>query len=115
MLRVNDLTYRIGDRLILDAASFAIPEGARVGLVGRNGAGKTTLFRAILGELQTDARSISLPKGMRIGAVAQEAPAGPETLHEVVLAADTERSRLMAEAEAADGLRRAEIETRLVE
>ncbi len=115
MLRVNDLTYRIGDRLILDAASFAIPEGARVGLVGRNGAGKTTLFRAILGELQTDARSISLPKGMRIGAVAQEAPAGPETLHEVVLAADTERSRLMAEAEAADGLRRAEIETRLVD
>ncbi len=44
MLRVNDLTYRIGDRLILDAADFAIPDGARVGLVGRNGAGKTTLF-----------------------------------------------------------------------
>ena len=49
MLRVNDLTYRIGDRVILDGASFTIPEGARVGLVGRNGAGKTTLFRAILG------------------------------------------------------------------
>ncbi len=115
MLRVNDLTYRIGDRLILDAASFTIPEGARVGLVGRNGAGKTTLFKAILGDLSVDAKSISLPKGMRIGAVAQEAPAGPETLHAVVLAADTERARLMAEAEHADGLRRAEIETRLVD
>ncbi len=115
MLRVNDLTYRIGDRLILDAASFTIPEGARVGLVGRNGAGKTTLFKAILGDLSIDAKSVSLPKGMRIGAVAQEAPAGPETLHSVVLAADTERARLMEEAEQADGLRRAEIETRLVD
>ncbi|GLS60641.1 ABC-F family ATP-binding cassette domain-containing protein [Methylobacterium haplocladii] len=115
MLRVNDLSYRIGERLILDAATFAIPDGARVGLVGRNGAGKTTLFRAILGELPVDGKSVSMPKGMRIGAVAQEAPAGPETLHAVVLAADTERSRLMAEAEGADGIRRAEIETRLVD
>ncbi|MBE7201215.1 MAG: ABC-F family ATP-binding cassette domain-containing protein, partial [Parafilimonas terrae] len=87
MLRVNDLTYRIGDRLILDGASFIIPEGARVGLVGRNGAGKTTLFKAILGDLPVDAKAVSLPKGMRIGAVAQEAPAGPESLHSVVLAA----------------------------
>ncbi|CAO4152713.1 MULTISPECIES: ABC-F family ATP-binding cassette domain-containing protein [Methylorubrum] len=115
MLRVNDLTYRIGERVILDSATFAIPDRARVGLVGRNGAGKTTLFRAILGDLPTDAGAVSIPKGMRIGAVAQEAPAGPETLHEVVLAADLERARLMREAEGADGLRRAEIETRLVD
>ncbi|MFD0936970.1 ATP-binding cassette domain-containing protein, partial [Methylobacterium trifolii] len=99
MLRVNDLTYRLGERLILDSASFAIPDGARVGLVGRNGAGKTTLFKAILGELATDPKSVSMPRGMRIGAVAQEAPAGPETLHAVVLAADLERARLMDEAE----------------
>ena len=115
MLRVNDLTYRIGERLILDGASFSIPDRARVGLVGRNGAGKTTLFRAILGELPTEGGTVSMPRGMRIGAVAQEAPAGPETLHAVVLAADVERARLMAEAETADGLRRAEIETRLVD
>ncbi len=115
MLRVNDLTYRIGERVILDGATFAIPDRARVGMVGRNGAGKTTLFRAILGELPTDAGAVSVPKGMRIGAVAQEAPAGPETLHEVVLAADLERARLLREAEDADGLRRAEIETRLVD
>uniref|UniRef100_UPI0035CB69FA ABC-F family ATP-binding cassette domain-containing protein n=1 Tax=uncultured Methylobacterium sp. TaxID=157278 RepID=UPI0035CB69FA len=115
MLRVNDLTLRIGERLILDGASFSIPDRARVGLVGRNGAGKTTLFKAILGEWPVDASAVSMPKGLRIGAVAQEAPAGPETLHAVVLAADTERARLMAEAESADGLRRAEIETRLVD
>src|ERR687897_1326358 len=115
MLHVNDLTYRIGDRLILDHASFNLPDGAKVGLVGRNGAGKTTLFKIIQGDLATESGSVTLPRGMKIGAVAQEAPGGPETLIEVVLAADKERAALLAEAEMADGLRRAEIEMRLTD
>jgi ATP-binding cassette subfamily F protein 3 len=41
MLHINDLTYRIEGRLILDAASAGIPTGHKVGLVGRNGTGKT--------------------------------------------------------------------------
>src|SRR5436190_17275073 len=115
MLHVNELTYRIGERLLLDHASFAVPDGARVGIVGRNGSGKTTLFRIIRGEIAAEGGSVSLPRGVRIGAVAQEAPDGPEPLIEVVLAADTERTALMAEAEQAEGVRRAEIETRLVD
>jgi len=115
MLHVNELTYRIGERVILDRASFALPEGGKVGLVGRNGAGKTTLFRIIQGEIGAETGTVGLPRGWRIGTVAQEAPSGPETLLEVVLAADHERTALMKEAEAADGLRRAEIETRLVD
>ena len=115
MLHANDLTYRIGDRLILDRASFNLPAGSKVGLVGRNGAGKTTLFRIILGEISSESGGISLPRNVKIGAVAQEAPGGPETLIQVVLAADTERTRLLAEAETADGFRRAEIETRLTD
>src|SRR3954464_13349932 len=78
MLHVNGLTYRIGDRLLLDRASFAVPDGARVGLVGRNGAGKTTLFRIILGDVAPEGGGVSLPRLARIGSVAQEAPAGPE-------------------------------------
>src|SRR5918998_1977272 len=115
MLHANDLTYRIGDRLILDSASFNLPTGAKVGLVGRNGAGKTTLFKIIQGDLATESGAVTLPRGMKIGAVAQEAPGGPETLVEVVLAADKERAALLAEAETADGFRRAEIETRLTD
>ncbi|MBV9078685.1 MAG: ABC-F family ATP-binding cassette domain-containing protein [Methylobacteriaceae bacterium] len=115
MLHISELTYRIGDRLILDRASAALPARARVGLVGRNGAGKTTLFRIVQGEIASEGGEVSLPRGTRIGAVAQEAPGGPETLLEVVLSADKERASLMAEAEWADGLRRAEIETRLVD
>ena len=115
MLHVHDLTYRIGDRLILDGASAALPPRSKVGLVGRNGAGKSTLFRLVEGEISAERGGVSLPRNVRIGAVAQEAPGGPETLVEVVLAADRERAALMAEAEGADGMRRAEIETRLAD
>jgi ATP-binding cassette subfamily F protein 3 len=113
MLTVQDLTYRIGDRILLDHASFSIPSGARVGLVGRNGAGKSTLFGLIRGDLVPESGEIGMPRQARIGSVAQEAPGGPETLIEVVLAADTERTALMAAAETAEGFERAEIETRL--
>lgn len=115
MLHANDLTYRIAGRLILDQASFALPPGGKIGLVGRNGAGKTTLFRIIQGDASPEGGEIGLPRGVRVGAVAQEAPGGPETLIEVVLAADKERTALLAEAETADGFRRAEIETRLTD
>src|SRR4051812_3653832 len=115
MLHVGDLTYRIGERVLFDRASFVIPDGGRVGLVGHNGSGKTTLFRIIQGEIAPESGATTLPRGVRIGAVAQEAPGGPEPLIEIVLAADTERTALLAEAEHADGLRRAEIETRLVD
>jgi ATP-binding cassette subfamily F protein 3 len=115
MLHVSNLTYRLGERLLFDGASFALPAGARVGLVGRNGTGKTTLFRIIEGAIAPENGEVGLPRGARLGGVAQEAPGGPESLVEVVLAADRERAALLAEAEAADGLRRAEIETRLAD
>ena len=96
MLHINDLTYRVGARLLIDHATVAIPTGAKAGLVGRNGAGKTTLFRLIAGELGSETGSISRPKNSRIGQVAQEAPGGPETLLEVVMSADLERAALLA-------------------
>src|SRR4051812_46747496 len=57
-----------------------------------------------------------MPSRARIGRLAQEAPSGPERLIEVVLAADTERTQLLAEAETAtDPHRIAEIQTRLAD
>jgi len=99
MLVIDKLTVRIAGRDILKGASASVPAGRRVGLVGRNGAGKTTLLRAILGQLAPDLGGISTPKDWRIGALAQEAPTGPASLIDTVLAADTERSALLARAE----------------
>src|SRR5271167_4189465 len=116
MLHINALTYRLGERLLIDGATVALPSGARVGLVGRNGAGKTTLFRLIRGDLSPESGAISAPKGARLGSVEQEAPGGAETLIDFVLAADVERAALIAEAESAsDPERIADIQTRLVD
>ncbi|TYC63335.1 ATP-binding cassette domain-containing protein [Rhodobacterales bacterium] len=116
MLQISDLTYRIGDRLLIDKANVTLPGKAKTGLVGRNGAGKSTLFKIITGELSTETGFVQIPKRARIGQVAQEAPGTEDSLMEVVLAADTERSTLLAEAETeTDPHRIADIHTRLAD
>ena len=116
MLVIDDISLRVAGRLLLDGASARIPDGARVGLIGRNGIGKTTLFRAITHDIPLEHGSIALPARARIARLSQEAPAGPESLIDVVLAADTERAALLAEAESArDPHRIAEIQTRLAD
>ncbi len=116
MLHINDLTYRIEGKIILDSATAAIPPGHKVGLVGRNGAGKTTLLRLLKGEIHPDDGSVSTPRNVRIGHVAQEAPGGDATLIEWVLAADIERASLLDEAEVAtDPHRIADIQLRLTD
>ncbi len=114
MLHINDLSFRIEGRPLFEHATVAIPEGHKVGFVGRNGAGKTTLLRLIAGELHPDDGSIGFPKNARLAHISQEAPGGPETLLETVLAAHTELAALTAEAESAhDPHRISEIHTRL--
>ncbi len=116
MLHINDLTYRIEGRTLFDQATVAVPAGSRAGLVGRNGTGKSTLIRLILGEIAPESGSITIRKGARVGTVAQEAPDGEESLLEVVLAADTERTRLLREAEETDDPARiGEIHARLAD
>ena len=116
MLQIIDLTLRIAGRPLLEGASVTLPAGTKAGFVGRNGAGKTTLFRAIAGDISPDAGTVALPRNTRIGRVEQEAPSGPRTLLETVLAGDTERSELLTEAETAtDPNRIAEIHMRLAD
>ncbi|WP_170557725.1 ABC-F family ATP-binding cassette domain-containing protein [Ruegeria atlantica] len=116
MLRIEDITYAVEGRPLFDGASATIPDGHKVGLVGRNGTGKTTLFRLIRGELALESGNITVPKRARIGGVAQEVPSSDVSLINTVLAADTERSALMAEADSAtDPSRIAEIQTRLAD
>jgi len=99
VLIVDNVTFRIGDRLILDGANAAISDGRKVGLVGRNGAGKTTLLKLILGERDCETGHVEYSRSWRVGAVAQEAPSGPLSLIDTVLSADKERAQLLAAAE----------------
>ncbi len=116
MLHINDLTYRLGPRILFDHASVALPSSARIGFVGRNGTGKTTLFRMIADELHPEGGTLTLPRNVRLGRVEQEAPGGPTKMVDFVLTADVERASLMAEADTAtDPNRIADIQTRLVD
>jgi ATP-binding cassette subfamily F protein 3 len=116
MLIIDGVVYRIGKHRLLDQASAQIPDGAKVGLVGRNGAGKSTLLDLVRGVRQPDDGTIELSPDCRIGFLAQAAPVGTATAHATVLAADRERANLLAERDARPGpLRAAAIEMRLVE
>lgn len=116
MLKINDISYSVEGRLLLENATAIIPAGHKVGVVGRNGTGKTTLFRLIRGELGLEGGSITLPRQARIGGVAQEVPGNEVSLLDTVLAADLERAALMKEAErATDAARISDIQTRLAD
>ncbi|WP_288939473.1 ABC-F family ATP-binding cassette domain-containing protein [uncultured Roseovarius sp.] len=116
MLRINDISYSVAGRPLIEHASATIPDGHKVGIVGRNGTGKTTLFRLIRGELALETGDITLPSRARIGGVAQEVPGNEVSLIDTVLAADTERAALLTEADTAtDPTRIADIQTRLAD
>jgi ABC-type Mn2+/Zn2+ transport system ATPase subunit len=56
----RDLAVGYDGSPAIQAVSFAIEPGERVGLLGPNGGGKTTLFRALLGQLAPLAGALSL-------------------------------------------------------
>ncbi|WP_126174018.1 ABC-F family ATP-binding cassette domain-containing protein [Altericroceibacterium xinjiangense] len=115
MLNLTDITVRLGGRTIIDSATAKLPPRGRIGLVGRNGAGKTTLVRVITGLIEPDTGSITMPRGTTLGYLAQEAPTGEATPFETVLAADVERTALMAESETCeDPDRMADVYERLI-
>ncbi len=99
MLTVQNLTYRISGRLILENAGCTVQAGQRVGVVGANGAGKSTLFKLITGELHADDGQITLSDRNTLGYVRQDVGDMEKPLLDVVLAADTERDALMKAVE----------------
>jgi ATP-binding cassette subfamily F protein 3 len=99
VLNIDNVSYSIAGRNLLDRASLMVDPGRRIGLIGRNGAGKSTLLKLIAGELQADGGAIRLGARARLGYVAQEAPGGETTPLEVVLRADVERTALLTAAE----------------
>lgn len=46
-LRIQNLTYKMGERTILDHVSVDVPQGSCVMITGHNGSGKSTLLKLI--------------------------------------------------------------------
>jgi ATP-binding cassette subfamily F protein 3 len=72
MLSISNLSYFIGERVLLDSAQLYIKPKEKIGLVGLNGAGKTTLLRIINGELTPDHGEVSRSNDCSIGYLNQD-------------------------------------------
>ena len=101
MLRINNLTYRIGERVLLNEANATVNAGSKTAILGRNGAGKTTLFKLIMGDLVSDEGSIDYPSSWKVSMTSQEAPSGKENLINKVMSADRKLLDLLRESETA--------------
>ena len=116
MINFKDISFSIGGVSLFENTSAFVPTGHKVGIVGRNGTGKTTLFKLILKELTLDSGIIEIPRNFKVGSVAQEAPSSEETLLDTVLSADTERTKLLKDAETeTDPIKIANIHIRLAD
>lgn len=113
MIDINDITVRIGSKVLLDHASAHIADGWRVGLVGANGCGKSTLFRVLQGGLETESGDVFFPSGYKVVFVEQELQGLEMSILEFILAQDKERAELMSRLENASELELAEIHERL--
>jgi len=72
ILNATDVTVRYNDRAVLDAATLAIDEGQRIGLVGRNGCGKTTFLKLLAGLQAPDGGDVTRRRDLLVSYLAQD-------------------------------------------
>jgi ATP-binding cassette subfamily F protein 3 len=72
IVKLCDVEYSIGERVLLSDANACLNRHDRVGLVGANGSGKTTLLRMIMGDVVPGKGSIERRRDATIGYLPQE-------------------------------------------
>jgi ATP-binding cassette, subfamily F, member 3 len=75
LIQFKNLSLTRGIKVLLQAATFQLHPGHKVGLIGANGAGKSSLFALLRGELQHESGDLEMPPNWVIAHVAQETPA----------------------------------------
>ena len=91
-ISLDNLVISNGGTPLIEDCSLTLAHGRRYGLIGRNGAGKTTLLRAI-----AERRVAGLSPRTQVLHVAQEVTGDDTPVLAAVLAADGERTALLAE------------------
>ncbi|NSX56293.1 energy-dependent translational throttle protein EttA [Parasulfitobacter algicola] len=71
VIEVENLKKAMGDKLLIENLSFALPPGGIVGVIGPNGAGKTTLFRMLTGQEQPDEGTVTYGDTVQLAYVDQ--------------------------------------------
>ena len=71
VIEVEGLKKAMGDKLLVEDLSFALPPGGIVGVIGPNGAGKSTLFKMLTGQEQPDAGTVTYGDTVQLSYVDQ--------------------------------------------
>lgn len=67
LVEARSVSYRFGERQILESVDLSVRAGEIVTLIGTNGAGKSTLIRILLGLLPATGGEVIRAPGLRIG------------------------------------------------
>ncbi|MDR1401448.1 MAG: ABC-F family ATP-binding cassette domain-containing protein [Puniceicoccales bacterium] len=94
MIDIENLTHRVGGRILFENATLHLPSQGKVGIVGPNGCGKTTLFRLVLGQEKIDSGEIYVKNGMRLVCIKQEIENGEISLLDSLINTDLELIQL---------------------
>ena len=71
VIEVDGLKKAMGDKLLVEGLSFALPPGGIVGVIGPNGAGKSTLFKMLTGQEKPDEGSVTYGDTVQLSYVDQ--------------------------------------------
>ncbi|MCW1956463.1 energy-dependent translational throttle protein EttA [uncultured Lentibacter sp.] len=71
VIEVEGLKKAMGDKLLVEGLSFALPPGGIVGVIGPNGAGKSTLFKMLTGQEQPDEGTVTYGDTVQLSYVDQ--------------------------------------------
>jgi len=71
VIEVENLRKHMGDKLLIEDLSFALPPGGIVGVIGPNGAGKSTLFQMLTGHETPDSGTIEYGDTVKMSYVDQ--------------------------------------------
>ncbi|WP_439109307.1 energy-dependent translational throttle protein EttA [Lentibacter sp.] len=71
VIEVEGLKKAMGDKLLVEDLSFALPPGGIVGVIGPNGAGKSTLFKMLTGQEKPDEGTVEYGDTVQLSYVDQ--------------------------------------------
>ncbi|GAA3432205.1 ABC-F family ATP-binding cassette domain-containing protein [Kutzneria kofuensis] len=72
VIELEDVSFTLGDRTLLDHVTWRIGPGDRIGLVGVNGSGKTSLLRLLAGDREPDSGKRVQGQTVRLAHLTQE-------------------------------------------
>ncbi|MDX6200481.1 MAG: transport system ATP-binding/permease protein [Actinomycetota bacterium] len=93
LVNLETVTVAYGTRLLLDAVSLGVSEGARIGVVGRNGGGKTTLLKTLVKAEEPHSGRVTHTTALRVGLLTQDVRVDTRlTAHQAILGETAEHT-----------------------